>query len=85
LAYKLFYKSSVEKDLKKLDKSNVAVILSRIETTLSENPYFGSRLIGYSPFSYRLRIGVYRIIYTIEEDTRTVFIHKIGHRKEIYR
>lgn len=85
MVYKVLYKSSVEKDLKKLDKTIISTILSRIESTLSENPYFGSKLSGYSPVSYRLRIGIYRIIYTIDEGTKAVVVHKIGHRKEVYR
>ena len=85
MAYRILYKNSVEKDLKKLDRTIIHTILSRIESTLSENPYFGSKLSGYSPDSYRLRIGIYRIIFNIEEETKTVIILKIGHRKEVYR
>ncbi len=34
---------------------------------------------------YRIRIGDYRIIYTIEEIVKIVTIVKVGHRRDIYR
>ena len=33
----------------------------------------------------KLRVGDYRIIYTIKNKTVTVLIIKIGHRKEVYK
>ncbi|HKY60266.1 MAG TPA: type II toxin-antitoxin system RelE/ParE family toxin, partial [Gemmatimonadota bacterium] len=33
----------------------------------------------------RLRQGDYRIVYAIHDGDRTVTIHKIGHRKDVYR
>ena len=33
---------------------------------------------------YRIRVGVYRIIYQIEEDIRILTIEKIIHRQEGY-
>jgi mRNA interferase RelE/StbE len=34
---------------------------------------------------YRIRVGDYRIIYTIQDDRLLVLILKIGHRKDVYR
>jgi len=42
------------------------------------------RLQGLREF-LRLRSGNYRIIYTVEDDRRTVLIIKIGHRRDVYR
>jgi len=48
------------------------------------DPYSGKKLVGnFSPF-YRLRVGDYRIIYTILEDIVAVEVIKIKHRKDIY-
>ncbi|MDR2131468.1 MAG: type II toxin-antitoxin system RelE/ParE family toxin [Odoribacteraceae bacterium] len=35
--------------------------------------------------AYRIRVGVYRVIYTIEDDILTIRIVKIDHRKNVYR
>jgi mRNA interferase RelE/StbE len=34
---------------------------------------------------YRIRVGDYRIIYSIQDDQLLILVVKIGHRKEIYR
>jgi len=34
---------------------------------------------------YRIRQGDYRIVYAVDDETRTVEVVKIGHRREVYR
>lgn len=34
---------------------------------------------------YRIRRGKYRILYTIDDKSRTVKIYRVGHRREVYR
>lgn len=34
---------------------------------------------------YRIRVGDYRVIYTIEDEQITIFILKIAHRKDVYQ
>ena len=34
---------------------------------------------------YRVRQGWYRIIYGVDDDTRTVVVVKVGHRRDVYR
>jgi len=34
---------------------------------------------------YRIRVGNYRVLYTVDDRQRTVLIASIGHRREIYR
>jgi len=53
---------------------------------LAVDPYQGKRLSGSWKVSlWRLRIGPYRLIYTIQSDHAFVLILRIGHRKGIYR
>jgi mRNA interferase RelE/StbE len=74
--------------LKSLDKIPV-VYLSGIQETvnsLASNPRpFGCIKLTGSQNSYRIRVGVYRIIYTIKDDVLTVEVIKIDHRKDVYR
>jgi mRNA interferase RelE/StbE len=35
--------------------------------------------------SYRLRVGDYRILYTIDDKSKKIFIMAVGHRREVYR
>lgn len=83
-AYKIFFKKSVQKDLASIPKNDLKKILSRIER-LGEDPRPGGceKLTGQD--RYRLRQGRYRILYSIQDDALTIWIVKVGHRKDIYR
>ena len=84
MTYNLKIDDKVIKDLKKIDRTWQKYILQKIKTTLREDPYSGKKLVGnLSPF-WRLRVGDYRIIYTICEETVTIEVIKVGHRKNIY-
>jgi len=82
--YKLFFKKSVQKDFDSIPKKDLKRILSRIES-LSEDPRPKNceKLTGQE--RYRLRQGRYRIVYSIQDDELTVWVVKVGHRKDIYR
>ena len=83
-AYKIFFKKSVEKDFKVISKKDLKKILSRIEALAEDpRPPRCEKLTGQD--RYRLRQGRYRIIYSIQDDELTVWVVKVGHRKEIYR
>jgi mRNA interferase RelE/StbE len=83
-AYKIFFKKSVQKDLSSIPKNDLKKILSRIEN-LGENPRPAGceKLTGQE--RYRLRQGRYRILYSIQDDELTIWIVKVGHRKDVYR
>lgn len=52
---------------------------------LKTNPYQGKRLKGRLAGDFSLRVGDYRIIYTVHKDKLIVYIIDLGHRREIYR
>jgi mRNA interferase RelE/StbE len=83
-AYNLFFKKSVQKDFNTIPKKDLRRILNRIEV-LTEDP----RPLGCEKLTdqerYRLRQGRYRIVYSIQDDELTVWVVKVGHRKDIYR
>jgi mRNA interferase RelE/StbE len=83
-AYKIFFKKSVEKDFNGIPRKDLKKILKRIEA-LAEDP----RPPGCEKLTeqqrYRLRQGRYRILYSIKDDELTVWVVKVGHRKDIYR
>jgi len=83
-AYKVHFKASDEKDFATIPKKDVKKILKRIDA-LAENPRprGSEKLTGRE--RYRMRQGLYRIVYSIQDDELTVWVVKVGHRKEIYR
>lgn len=83
-SYRLVFKESVARDLRSLPKQDVARILKRIEGLAEEpRPPGSEELSGQE--RYRVRQGVYRIIYEIVNEELIVLVVKVGHRREVYR
>lgn len=84
--YSITFKKSAEKEIYKLP-SPVAKRVSIAIDKLARNPRpVGSKkLEGQKENLWRIRIGDYRIIYSIEDEIKIVEIRKIGHRKDIYQ
>jgi len=83
--YKIKFKASVLKDIRKIPQ----VFLEKIEVTIAELsktplPDRVRKIQGYDKF-YRLRVGMYRVVYSIEDEIKIITIIKIGHRKEVYQ
>ena len=62
--------NSVKKAIDKLDKE--------------PRPSSAKKLSG-SKDGYRVRVGDYRILYTIDDQRKVVTIYRIRHRREVYR
>ncbi len=82
--FKIFFKKSVEKDFKGIPKNYLVKILEKIER-LKENPRpeGSEKLTGKE--LYRIRQGIYRVVYSIQDTELTIWVVKVGHRKAIYR
>lgn len=82
--YRITIQPSALRELESIPKLYLKSIVAKIET-LRTNP----RPHGCEKLSaqerYRVRVGPYRIVYSIEDKALTIWIVKIGHRKEIYR
>jgi len=82
--YKVSFKKSVQKDFNAIPKKDLKKILDRIELLAEDpGPIGCEKLTGQQ--RYRLRQGRYRILYSIQDDELTVWVVKVGHRKDIYR
>jgi mRNA interferase RelE/StbE len=82
--YKVFFKKSVEKDLKTIPKRDLSKILEKIESLqVDPHPVGSEKLTGHE--RYRIRQGNYRIVYSIQDYELTVWVVKVGHRRDIYR
>ena len=82
--YSIFLKESVRKDLADVPVKELKRLIERIDS-LADNP----RPQGCDKLSgqerYRIRQGNYRIIYSIQDTELTVWVVKVGHRREVYR
>ena len=83
MSYKIAFKKSVLRDLKKIDREQVKRILKKIEEDLPEKAESFPVLTGKFAGLRKFRVGDYRIIYTLIEDTTLIL--RISHRRESYR
>lgn len=82
--YKVYFRESVQKDLKLIPKKEISKILQRIKSLTKDPRPSGCEKLTNSE-KYRLRQGRYRIVYSIQDTDLTVWIVKVSHRKDIYR
>lgn len=81
--YSVEFSKRVRKDLRGLPKKDVESILEKISDLAEEPlPVNAKKLKGNELF--RIRIGVYRVIYEIRDEQLVVFVVKVGHRKDVY-
>ena len=82
--YKIEIKRSAQKEIRKLTrKKDRQRIIARIAALAEEpRPPGCQKLSGQE--AYRVRQGVYRIVYTISDDVLTVTVVKVGHRRDVY-
>jgi mRNA interferase RelE/StbE len=81
---KILFVKSAEKELLHLNKDLGQRILKKI-TLLKNDPYGQNSQKLEGGKGFRIRIGDYRVVYTINKENKTILIIKIGNRKEIYR
>lgn len=87
MTYKVVFSDSALKSLKKLDKYIQKFILAWIRKNLEgcENPrQHGKGLTSNRSGQWRYRIGDYRVIAEVNDNTVTILVINIGHRRDIY-
>ena len=83
-SYEVIFRKSVAKDLRECPKADVKRILQRIRSLADDpRPPGCEKLSGQE--RYRVRQGVYRIVYEIDDKVLIVLVVKIGHRRQVYR
>ena len=82
--YSLVFKKSVARDLRSLPKKDIKRILKCIEL-LCANPRAEGCIKLSGQERYRVRQGVYRIIYEIQDSELIIMVVKVAHRSVVYK
>lgn len=89
--YELFETNEFQKSIDKLQKKEASFIRKKLESfvypQLKGEPHYGAnikKLRGYSPETWRYRIGNYRVFYTLDEDDNLVLLLVVESRKDAY-
>ena len=83
MQYRLLYSESARGQIRHLHPELKAIIRKRLKK-LAANPFLGKKLEKELSEYFSLRARRFRIIYMVKESTKTLEIHYVGHRKDIY-
>ncbi|MBX2991233.1 MAG: type II toxin-antitoxin system RelE/ParE family toxin [Bacteroidetes bacterium] len=85
VSYRIAFKPSAERELRKLSRSVTPRITKAIEALANDPfPHRSEKITGSSN-AYRIRVSDYRVIYTVEKDLLMITVIRVGHRREVYR
>lgn len=82
--YKIRIKRSAEKEMDRLpDKTFRRIAQAILKLERDPRPPGSTKLRGLQ--DYRLRVGPYRILYSVDDPKRVVAVSAVGHRRDVYR
>ena len=81
--FKVKLTARAKRELKNISKRHKVAIASMVEE-LKDNPFAGKLLTRDLTGRFSLRVGVYRIIYTVDKTDEIVHVITAGHRSVVY-
>lgn len=75
--------AKAKRELKNISKRHKVAIASMVEE-LTDNPFAGKPLMRDLTGKFSVRVGVYRIIYSVNRKDKTVRVFTAGHRPVVY-
>jgi mRNA interferase RelE/StbE len=89
---RIFETDEFSKQFKKLSSRDASFLRKKLDSyvypQITTEPFWGTnikKLQGYSPDTWRYRIGKFRLFYIVDPKERIVFILTIDDRKDAYR
>ena len=83
-SYSVGFASGARQALRRLDAPVRKRIAERIEALEQDPRPSGCKKLAGSEL-WRIRVGTYRVVYSIEDAQLVVLVGRVGHRREIYR
>lgn len=84
-SFKLQWRSSTKKDLRKLPQQEVGRVIAAAETLTADPFPNGCEKLSGAERTYRIRIGDYRLVYEVIAANHIVEVQRVRHRKDVYR
>ena len=84
--YRIEFDRRVKKDFKAVPPKQIIRIKAAIaDLADNPNPTGAKKLKGQNRDYFRIRVGDFRVVYTIENDILLIIVIRIGHRRELYK
>ena len=84
-SYEIEISRTAEKQLKKLSEDDQLRVVRAVLALAEEPQPRGSRKLSAHDDVFRIRVGRFRVLYSVAENRLVILILKIGHRKDVYR
>ncbi len=86
MSYTVLLEHRAERELRELPQALLKSVDRRLRTLATNpRPPGATMLKGKEVEGWRLRVGDYRILYTIDDSAQLVRVYRIKHRREVYR
>lgn len=86
MPYAVEFQAEAIDDLARLDTAIVRQVRNRLDGLAENAETMRHRMLsGRLRGLFRLRIGDYRLLYTLDRENRTIVVRAVRHRSEIYR
>ena len=84
--YKITFTSSARRTFARLPEAVAAAVIELLRGPLTENPHrVGKQLMPPLEGFWSARRGEWRILYEIDDSACEVSVHRIEHRRDVYR
>ncbi|WP_404816866.1 type II toxin-antitoxin system RelE/ParE family toxin [Streptomyces thermolineatus] len=82
--YRAAFRPETQAELRKVPRDTALRILAKLTELESDPLGFGTTALVSRPDRRRLRVGDYRVIYTIDNGELVVWVVHVGHRSNVY-
>ncbi|OQX20050.1 MAG: addiction module toxin RelE [Desulfobulbaceae bacterium A2] len=84
-SYNILWKQSAAKELKRLDRTIISRVTDAVEALANDPHPDGCRKLQGAEHLWRIRIGDYRVIYSVDAGVLCIEVIKVAHRQSAYR
>lgn len=85
MAYRVEFLTTATEELAVVPKPHQRRIGAKIDALRDDPRPPGAKILARGEKLYRLRIGNYRVIYSVDGKKLVVLVIHVGHRKDVYR
>ncbi len=83
--YAVVFARSARRELERLDVGAARRIISRIESLAADPRPRGCVKLQAADDLWRIRVGDYRVVYSLDDDARLVDVRVVRHRSDVYK
>lgn len=84
-SYRIEVTATAERQIRKLPRSDQVRVVRVIQTLAVDPRPAGCRKLSGHDDVFRVRVGRYRVLYSIEDRRLIIIVLKVGDRKDVYR